>query len=199
MTRTRGRKRALSDEEKALWQQAISKTDPLRQEVPDFVEIIKPAQRRIQPDRSRITPFKLGEASQKKIPENRLQPSLDETFAKVSPNMDRRNFDRLRKGKKPVDGVLDLHGLTLAQAHPALLRFILDAVAEDRRLVLVITGKGRVRDESGPMPERHGVLRHQVPHWLHSMPLKPHVLQIAEAHIKHGGAGAYYVYLRRAR
>jgi DNA-nicking Smr family endonuclease len=43
------------------------------------------------------------------------------------------------------------------------------------------------------------VLRHQVPHWLNSMPLKPHVLQIAEAHVKHGGAGAYYVYLRRGR
>ena len=141
MTRTRGRKRALSDEEKALWQQAISKTDPLRQEVPDFVEIIKPAQRRIQPDRSRITPFKLGEASQKKIPENRLQPSLDETFAKVSPNMDRRNFDRLRKGKKPVDGVLDLHGLTLAEAHPRLISFVRDAHVSEKRLLLIITGK----------------------------------------------------------
>ncbi|MCA8869647.1 MAG: Smr/MutS family protein [Rhodobacteraceae bacterium] len=199
MTRTRGRKRALSDEEKALWQQAISKTDPLRQEVPDFVEIIKPAQRRIQPDRSRITPFKLGEASQKKIPENRLQPSLDETFAKVSPNMDRRNFDRLRKGKKPVDGVLDLHGLTLAEAHPRLISFVRDAHVSEKRLLLIITGKGKTGEDQGFMPVRRGILRHQVPQWLQMPPLAPLVLQVTQAHGKHGGSGAYYIYLRRQR
>ena len=105
----------------------------------------------------------------------------------------------MKKGRLVPEARIDLHGLTLAQAHPTLNRFILDAVAAERRLVLVITGKGKVRDELGPIPERHGVLRHQVPHWLNSMPLKPHVLQIAEAHVKHGGAGAYYVYLRRAR
>ena len=73
------------------------------------------------------------------------------------------------------------------------------SVAEGRRFVLVITGKGKSRPDDGPIPERHGVLRHQVPHWLNSPPLRSHVLQISEANRKHGGLGAYYVYLRRPR
>ena len=65
------------------------------------------------------------------------------------------------------------------------------------RLVLVITGKGKRRDDTGPIPQRVGALRHQVPQWLRLPPLGPAVLQITEAHLKHGGSGAYYVYLRK--
>jgi DNA-nicking Smr family endonuclease len=36
-----------------------------------------------------------------------------------------------------------------------------------------------------------------VPLWLHMAPLGPAVLQVVEAHLKHGGGGAYYVYLRK--
>ena len=71
------------------------------------------------------------------------------------------------------------------------------AQAAGCRLVLVITGKGKRRDDDGPIPERLGALRHQVPHWLHAPPLSGAVQQIAQAHLRHGGGGAYYVYLRR--
>ena len=63
--------------------------------------------------------------------------------------------------------------------------------------MLVITGKGKQGPDFGPIPQRYGVLKHQVPQWLHMPPLGPCILQITEAHLKHGGAGAYYVYLRR--
>ena len=56
-----------------------------------------------------------------------------------------------------------------------------------------------MRDEGGPIPVRHGVLRHQVPQWLSMPPLSSAVLQVSQAHISHGGGGAYYVYLRRHR
>ena len=52
-------------------------------------------------------------------------------------------------------------------------------------------------DDTGPIPQRMGALRHQVPQWLRMPPLSHAVLQVTEAHLKHGGAGAYYVYLRR--
>ena len=89
--------------------------------------------------------------------------------------------------------------MTLSQAHPVLMRFILDAHASGKRLVLVITGKGKDRDEGGPIPVRRGILRHQVPGWLHAPPLGALVLEIREAHLRHGGGGAYYVYLRKGR
>jgi DNA-nicking Smr family endonuclease len=89
--------------------------------------------------------------------------------------------------------------MTLAQAHSALTGFLMGAHARGNRLVLVITGKGRRGEDEGPIPLRPGLLKHQVPVWLRSAPLGPVVLQVAEAHVSHGGAGAYYVYLRRRR
>ncbi len=90
-----------------------------------------------------------------------------------------------------------LVGMTLAQAHPALVSFLLDARARGKRLVLVITGKGRAgEDWEAPMPARAGRLRHDVPRWLSLPPLSSAVLQVAPAHRRHGGEGALYVYLR---
>jgi DNA-nicking Smr family endonuclease len=65
--------------------------------------------------------------------------------------------------------------------------------------VLIVTGKGKDRDQGDAVPIRRGVLRHNVPQWLRMAPLSALVLQISEAHLKHGGGGAYYVYLRRPR
>ena len=89
--------------------------------------------------------------------------------------------------------------MTLDRAQGVLSQFIMSAHGSGKRLVLVITGKGKKRDEGGPIPVRHGVLRHQVPQWLSVPPLSMMVLQVSEAHASHGGGGAYYVYLRRNR
>lgn len=110
--------------------------------------------------------------------------------------MDPKTHRRMAKGKMAPEARLDLHGLTLAAAHPELIRFILSSHADGRRLVLVITGKGK--GDHGPLPTRPGALRHQVPHWLHMPPLAPVVQQVTAAHHRHGGEGAYYVYLRRS-
>ena len=105
----------------------------------------------------------------------------------------------MKRGKLKPEGKLDLHGMRVDSAHPALVSFILSAHSAGKRLVLVITGKGKDRDEPGPMPVPRGVLRHQVPQWLSLPPLSQVVLQVTPAHVSHGGGGAYYVYLRRHR
>lgn len=120
------------------------------------------------------------------------------TAEKPVVHMDRKAFVRLKRGKLKPEARLDLHGMTLDRAHPALTRFILSAQASGKRLVLVITGKGRGGDAGGPIPTPQGVLRHQVPHWLAAPPLSQAVLQVVPAHVSHGGGGALYVYLRRA-
>jgi DNA-nicking Smr family endonuclease len=114
--------------------------------------------------------------------------------------MDQKLYGQMRKGKLAPESRLDLHGLTLSEAHAELVPFILSAWSSGQRLVLVITGKGKPRDErnfGGHAATRHGVLRHHVPHWLSLPPLKSVVLQMTEAHQRHGGSGALYVYLRR--
>jgi DNA-nicking Smr family endonuclease len=113
--------------------------------------------------------------------------------------MDAKTHGKMKKGRLVPEARIDLHGMTVAEAHPALIAFILTAHAQGRRLVLVITGKGRLRDDLAPMPVRQGVLRHQVPHWLNLPPMSALILQITPAHVTHGGGGAYYVYLRRPR
>ena len=113
--------------------------------------------------------------------------------------MDKKVFQNLKRGRLVPEGKIDLHGMTLDRAHPALIRFILASQAKGKRLVLVITGKGKSRDQGGPIPMQYGLLKHQVPQWMGLPPLRGVVMDIVPAHQKHGGGGAYYVYLKRIR
>ncbi|MEC7257418.1 MAG: Smr/MutS family protein, partial [Pseudomonadota bacterium] len=58
---------------------------------------------------------------------------------------------------------------------------------------------GKKGEDTGPIPRVRGILRRQVPHWLTTPPLAQAVLDFTPAHIRHGGEGAFYVYLRRLR
>jgi len=113
--------------------------------------------------------------------------------------MDMKAFTKLKKGKLEPEDILDLHGMTLETAFPALSSFISSAHSTQKRLVLVITGKGKNTDPGYAVPQRNGVLRSQVPIWLKEPRLSSLVLQIEQAHHKHGGLGAFYIYLRRNR
>jgi len=146
-----------------------------------------------------VTDFRIGETAPSQTPGSQLAPSISERLAHAPVRMDHGTHRKMLRGKMKPEARIDLHGMTLAQAHPVLTRFIMDAHADGKRLVLVITGKGKDRDDPGPIPIRRGVLKHQVPNWLHMPPMGRVVLDIREAHLRHGGSGAYYVYLRRAR
>ncbi len=111
--------------------------------------------------------------------------------------LDRRNLERLRRGKLPIEATIDLHGDTQAAAHRRLSAFLARAQAAGKRCVLVITGKGRLgRSESGQEP---GVIRANLPRWLNEAPNRERVLAFAQSQPNHGGAGAFYVLLKRRR
>jgi DNA-nicking Smr family endonuclease len=148
------------------------------------------------PARARLPHFSLGEKS-RTAQRIDLLPSPAEALSLAPLQMDAKVHGKMTRGKLTPEARIDLHGMTLSEAHPELIRFILNAQTDDLRLVLVITGKGKRGQDIGPIPQRMGVLRHQVPQWLRLPPLGQAVLQVAEAHLKHGGSGAYYVYLRR--
>lgn len=191
--------RNLNDEERALWADVARRTTPIHPPRP-VVEDDPQEKTLSQPKKPILPPrIRVGERAVATPPPHDIADPIEARIAAQPVTMDRKRFQRMKQGKLSPEARIDLHGMTLAQAHPALTRFILNAVEQDRRLVLVITGKGKTRDGGGPIPERHGVLRHQVPHWLRTPPLAAHVLQLTEAHRKHGGMGAYYVYLRRNR
>ena len=117
--------------------------------------------------------------------------------------LDRRQARRIGAGKTEIDGCLDLHGLYQAEAHARLRTFLRRAHADGLKIVLVITGKGREEDRgdalAGAMGERQrGVLRRSVPLWLAQPDLSQIVLSYGAAALRHGGAGAFYVRLRKA-
>jgi DNA-nicking Smr family endonuclease len=112
--------------------------------------------------------------------------------------LERRLKRDLARGRAVVDSVLDLHGLTQAEAHHALRSFLFQAQIQGFRLVIVITGKGaRAPQNDEDWFHETGVLRRLVPHWLREPDLRATVLGFEEAGPGHGGAGALYVRLRR--
>ena len=112
-------------------------------------------------------------------------PPLDR-FAGV----DRATAERLKRGRTQIEARLDLHGMTQAEAHRALVGFVPRSRAAGRRCVLIITGHGR---------NHGGVLKTAVPRWLAEPGLRQHLLGISPARPPHGGDGALYLLLRRLR
>lgn len=122
--------------------------------------------------------------------------------------LDRNSGEKLRKGKMPVDAKLDLHGMTQAQAHGAVTRFIAAQHAAGARCVLVVTGKGGKSGEafapkSTPvrftMTAGRGILKEALPRWLNEPGMRARIVAASPARRDHGGEGAMYVLLKRKR
>lgn len=191
------RPRHLSAEERALWDRVAERTTPIEPKPPTPVPPKSPTPQNTT-TANPLPKFRVGEKVAVRS-KNDVLPNVADRLSRAPVNMDQKSFGRMKRGKLSPEARIDLHGMTLAQAHPELTGFILRSQAAGLRLVLVITGKGKDRDDGGPIPTRHGVLRHQVPQWLALAPLSQAILQITPAHQKHGGHGAYYIYLRRSR
>jgi DNA-nicking Smr family endonuclease len=89
--------------------------------------------------------------------------------------------------------------MTQGAAHRTLVSWLSAAHRRGLRLVVVVTGKGNPRnDENAPwMASPHGVLKQMVPRWLNEPELAALIVHVRPAHVKHGGDGALYVYLRK--
>ncbi|UXX81871.1 Smr/MutS family protein [Roseovarius pelagicus] len=193
-------RRKLRAEELALWRQVAGTTDPLHPNRTTPVRsLLTPAPSKDKPTAQPVEPFEIGQKARANTPGHDVLPGLTDRMKALPVTMDKRSHAKLKRGKIRPEARIDLHGMTVDRAHGALTGFILRAHSQGKRLVLVITGKGKRADDDGPIPVRQGVLRHNVPHWLSIPPLAQSVMQVSEAHGRHGGGGAYYVYLRRTR
>ena len=102
-------------------------------------------------------------------------------------NLDKKQIRRVKRGKK-IEARIDLHGDFAEVARQRLRAFFVQSQAENKRWVLVITGKG-VRGE--------GVLRREVPLWLRSSDFAAFIVGFEEAGAGLGGSGALIVQLRK--
>ena len=181
------RKRALSEEERALWESVAKQIKPLRK---------KPRAPKPETVLAVETTAAPKPSSQKSPPLATMVPAQKPAAPAAPPlaPLGRRERSQLSRGRKEIDARLDLHGMTQTRAHHALSNFLQRAHRDGLTFVLVITGKGK----AGSDGER-GVLRRQVPHWLSLPEFRALVVGFEEAHVGHGGEGALYVRVRRSR
>ncbi|MFT6448702.1 MAG: DNA-nicking Smr family endonuclease [Oleispira sp.] len=97
-------------------------------------------------------------------------------------------FRKLRQGKFPIDARLDLHRMTIDKAREVVFGFINDCVKYDLRTILITPGKGD-RNMEDP-----ALLKSYLVHWL---PQLADVMAYHTAQPNDGGAGAFYVILRK--
>jgi DNA-nicking Smr family endonuclease len=183
------RRRALSDEEEALWSGIARSITPLRQA------------KKLPGPEDQAAATSISAPAPDPHPARRV-PAVAEKPPPLAP-LDRRSKQRIASGRTPIDARLDLHGFTQKDAHAALLRFLQGAQAAGAKVALVVTGKGTARSRPArgdyAEPAEPGVLRRQVPVWLSLPEFRPFVVSVEDAHLAHGGQGALYVRLRRGR
>jgi DNA-nicking Smr family endonuclease len=184
-------RRPISDEERALWQMIAKTATPLKRRrksepspaPPALPE--KPAPKTARPKAKPAAP-----KAPASVPSPPARPH--ELAHGVAVGIDKRQAERFRRGKTPIEGRIDLHGRTQAQAHDDLHNFVARAHGAGKRMILVITGKGITASKSG-------VLKENVPRWLNEPSLRRHVLAFDYAEPQHGGEGALYVLLKRKK
>jgi DNA-nicking Smr family endonuclease len=181
-----GGRRRLSADDRIVWETVTRAVKPLKRRVSTSLDIVIEA-----------APPKPGPPK----PMARTKAAAAPPVAKPVPRpptplapLERRAKKKLARGSQPIDGRLDLHGLTQSEAHHALVHFLHSAQARGARYVIVITGKGARSGEG-----ERGVLRRQVPMWLRLPDFRECVVGFEEAHVGHGGEGALYVQVRRRR
>jgi DNA-nicking Smr family endonuclease len=195
--------RQITDEEAELWRHLGRSIEKVKKKprVTDHGDGIAPA------SGAPRTPPRPPQRAAQRLPAATLPPAAPPPSRPPAPGeLDRRTLRQVAAGKVPIDDVLDLHGLHQAAAHSRLRAFLMRAQANGLRMVLVITGKGASADRSDAWSEggstganQRGVLRRSVPLWLEEPELRAIVLSYASAGVRHGGEGALYVRLRKAR
>lgn len=98
-------------------------------------------------------------------------------------------YRKLRLGRYEVEARLDLHQMRVEQAEREVQNFLRDCLEHDIRTVLILPGKGD-RSLSNP-----AVLKSHLVYWLTDTEI---VQAFHTAQPQHGGAGAFYVLLRKS-
>ena len=181
------KRRTPSGEDIALWEKVTETVTPLAR--PPRRQRPKPPTEAAKPEKPKPAkpPALPAKPAAKPAPRPAAPPALNP--------LDRRTLSRIGRGTVAIDARIDLHGMTQEAAQHRLIAFLERAQANGKKVVLVITGKGKAADGDG---ESRGVLRRVVPHWLSAPRLRPLVVGFDAAGPTHGGTGALYVRIRRA-
>lgn len=194
------RKRPLTAEEAEIWAYAMRDAKKRAAKKPQTPVDSKAA----EPPRTQQS--QLGRTSKKPSPQRQAPPppraENSKPYTPPLAHFDQRQKRKLLRNSENIDGRIDLHGMRQNEAYAALRRFLLASSIRGDRTVLVITGKGRRVDLERTrdyMAEERGVLRRLVPQWMAEPELRGIVVSYTTAGPRHGGDGALYVRIRKAK
>lgn len=120
----------------------------------------------------------------------RVPPITNTAVSDIQSDLEINKDRKTRRGRIVIDAKLDLHDKTQAEAWPLLSLTVKRSARRGHSCLLVITGKGIRLD---------GVLRRAFPVWINSPDIRPLIASYAPAHIRHGGTGAWYIFLKRTK
>lgn len=174
----------MSEDESDLFKRAMADAKPLQRE-----ERVSPPSRKLKP-RARF-----ARADERAALAESLQADIDdleldnvEYLRFARPGVGKREMRQLSRGRYAVQGEIDLHGMTLDEAHENLREFVSYSANSGKTCVRVVHGKGLGSGQRGP------VLKRGVNRWMRRW---QEVLAFVSTRQVHGGTGAVYVLLRR--
>ena len=107
---------------------------------------------------------------------------------------------RLNKSKSLKIKNIDLHGQTLDEANKIIKKYIENSYEEGVSKIIVVTGKGLHSNvEKDPFVSKDlSILKYSVPEYIkNEAELMKKIIGIKDAEIKDGGAGAFYILLKK--
>jgi DNA-nicking Smr family endonuclease len=177
--------RRLGEQEKALWGRVIATVEPMHVAKPKIEAKLPP-----KPSAKKaVAPVKVVASAPTKIA----------TYIKASPampnNLDGHWDRRIDKGGMVPDISVDLHGSGLSGAYARLDGALQQAIAQNFKVILLVTGKARTHDRASG--QGRGAIASVVRDWLAASRHASHIAAVRGAHPRHGGTGALYIVLKR--
>lgn len=183
--------RSLSAADQRLWAAYTRHVIPLHDEQEQFHALSEADVFEAQMQAEAVTPAIIKAPPKPLVPAPKT-PMKKSVKIDSHAHVDGATARKLKRGKKPIEAVIDLHGMTREQAYDALLAKVRGCIRQQVRILLVITGKGTRTGGAG-------VLRETLPRWLEDGPLADAVLAAQTATAQHGGSGAFYLLLKQQK
>ena len=167
-----------------------------------------------------VTPLKKKNNLKKPIPKqktkfkkNELKKSTTQIKADIPPKIKKTSINtnelnselqatnrKLKRGKITINKRVDFHGTSLGEARQIFIHTIDECYSKNHRCILFVTGKGinkKPEDNLKPTRLYYGKIRDSFTDWLKEDKIKQKILNVQQAGPKHGGDGAFFVYLRK--
>ncbi len=188
--------RGLSADEAALWRRVADTVTPLHPPKPAPPPALVAA-----PPLATPTPAPILRKAKGRVPPPRAvpQPAASPVRPLAANGLDASWDRKLARGSIEPDVTIDLHGMNLTMAHGRLNGGIAQALAMGSRVILLIAGKPRPASDSDMRGEARGAIRAKLLDWLAAGPHASRIAAVRPAQPRHGGSGAVYIVLRKAR